>query len=142
MAARRQSKYEEIASDLRTRIQSGEYPVDAQLPTKHELMKRWNVALNTVDSAIRELVAAGLVETQHGRGMFVRKAEPEPEGLSEQVAALQREVAELREQAGAIPGLAAKVGRIEANLMALYQQVGRQYPRGKRERKAAGDGRR
>ena len=36
-------KYRQIAVDLRARIETGEYPVDSQLPTKPELMDRYDI---------------------------------------------------------------------------------------------------
>src|SRR5258707_3741441 len=72
-----EGKYQRIADDLRARISSGEYPPGSRLPTKAELMARYQVAVNTVERAIAELRQAGLVETLQGAGMFVREP-PEP----------------------------------------------------------------
>jgi GntR family transcriptional regulator len=125
VVARGQAKYEEIASDLRARIEGGEYPVDSQLPTKTDLMKRYGVALNTIDAAIRELVSAGIVETQHGRGMFVREPPaPEPADLAERVRELTARFDSLDPD-----DLRATLARIEVNLMDLYGKLGYDYPR-------------
>src|SRR5258708_16251150 len=80
------SKYQRIADDLRARSSSGEYPPGSRLPTKAELMARYQVAVNTVERAIEELRKAGLVETLQGAGMFVREP-PEP-GHSPEYTAL------------------------------------------------------
>jgi DNA-binding GntR family transcriptional regulator len=73
------AKYQRIADDLRARISSGEYPPGSQLPTKADLMARYQVAVNTVERAIDELRKAGLVETLQGAGMFVCEP-PETDG--------------------------------------------------------------
>jgi DNA-binding GntR family transcriptional regulator len=65
------AKYLRIADDLRAGIDSGEFPPGSRLPTKAELMTRYQVAVNTVERAIDELRKAGLVETLQGAGMFV-----------------------------------------------------------------------
>jgi GntR family transcriptional regulator len=64
-------KYRQIADDLRSRIERGEYRPGSRLPTKAELMTQHHVAVNTVERAIEELRRAGLVETAQGAGMFV-----------------------------------------------------------------------
>ncbi len=45
-------KYRQIADDLRARIHSGEYAPGARLPSKAELMARYETALGTVDRAL------------------------------------------------------------------------------------------
>jgi DNA-binding transcriptional MocR family regulator len=67
-------KYRRIAEDLLASIRRGDYPPGGQLPTKAELMARYDVAVNTVERAIKELRAAGVVETAQGAGTFVRDA--------------------------------------------------------------------
>src|SRR5258708_3272861 len=94
------SKYQRIADDLRARISSGEYPPGSRLPTKAELMARYQVAVNTVERAIEELRKAGLVETLQGAGMFVREP-PEP-GHSPEYTALMEHLAGTGEQVGGL----------------------------------------
>lgn len=115
-------KYRRIADDLLIRIESGEYPPGAQLPTKAELMERHHVALNTVERAIEELRAAGRVETVQGSGMFVRDTPPDSTSPTEATAKrlddLESQVAELREG----------FSLLQAQLMNLYQSTGQPYP--------------
>ena len=76
------AKYRLIADDLRARIESGEYPLDAQLPTKAEMMAEYGAAIGTIDNALKVLAREGLAESVQGVGTFVRKpreAEPSPE---------------------------------------------------------------
>lgn len=63
--------YRQIAEDLRHRIQSGELPAGAQLPTELELRERYQASRNTIRDAIRWLIQRGLVASQAGRGTFV-----------------------------------------------------------------------
>src|SRR5258706_3610474 len=102
------SKYQRIADDLRARISSGEYPPGSQLPTKADLMARYQVAVNTVERAIDELRKAGLVETLQGAGMFVREP-PEP-GHSPEYTALMEHLAGIDDQ---VRRLADRIDELE-----------------------------
>lgn len=70
------AKYRQIADDLRARIEDGEFPVGAQLPTKAELMDTYTAALGTVDSALAMLRDLGMAETRHGAGTFALRQHP------------------------------------------------------------------
>ena len=61
----------QIADDLRYKIESGEIPHGAQLPTEAELMDQYSASRNTVRDAIKKLTAWWLVETRAGRGTYV-----------------------------------------------------------------------
>ena len=63
--------YRQIAEDLRLRIEAGELPRAAQLPTEMELRKQYDASRNTVRDAIKWLITRGLVETRPGQGTFV-----------------------------------------------------------------------
>jgi GntR family transcriptional regulator len=69
--------YLAVADRLRERIASGEFLPGSQLPTGRELATEYDVAPNTVLSAIRELRDEGLVISQQGRGTFVRESAAE-----------------------------------------------------------------
>jgi DNA-binding GntR family transcriptional regulator len=140
-AGRTPPKYRQVADDLRAGLDAGGYgPAGSLLPTKRELMRSYGASLGTIDHAIAELRALGYVETRQGAGMFVRTPPERPDAgdrpAREQVAGLQQEVAELRRQVRGHADLAARVGRIEANLVALYGQLNREYPRGGRRERA------
>jgi DNA-binding GntR family transcriptional regulator len=97
------AKYQRIADDLRARIGSGEYPPGSRLPTKAELMTRYQVAVNTVERAIEELRQAGLVETLQGAGMYVREPpgtehSPEYTAVMEHLAGIDDQVRQLAER--------------------------------------------
>jgi len=67
--------YYQVKSVLEERIQLGSLPPRSQLPSEPELCREFGVSRGTVREALRELVAAGLVERYHGKGSFVT-AEP------------------------------------------------------------------
>lgn len=64
-----QSSSERIAADLETWIASA--PPGAQLPSTRELAAQHAASPVTVQSALRSLVARGLIETRSGVGVFV-----------------------------------------------------------------------
>lgn len=55
------SKYEEIASIIRTRISDGTYPIDSMLPIQSDLAKEFGVSRMTIKKAIEMLTIEGLV---------------------------------------------------------------------------------
>jgi GntR family transcriptional regulator len=72
-----QPMYQQIAEDLRVRINSGELAAEQQLPTELELRDMYKASRNTIRDAIKRLTGLGLVETRAGQGTFVvRKIDP------------------------------------------------------------------
>lgn len=126
-------KYRQIADALRARIAAGEFPVGAQIPSIGELREEYDAAKGTVDEALAVLRELGLVETRHGAGSFVLREQPgesETQELSEQVAVLRAQVAELakRVEAAEDAGLRDLVSDIQAKLIDLYGKTGHLYP--------------
>lgn len=111
------AKYRQIAADLRARIERGEYPVGAQLPTKPELEKRYGVALGTIDNALGVLRDLGMAETRQGMGTFVLSQlaeESEPELVSRLVSDFE----DVRQ----------RLGKVEERLQALEGERGAGSP--------------
>lgn len=73
-----QPKYEQIADDLRMKIDSGEYGPGSRLPTELDLGHQYEASRNTVRNAVNRLTRLGLVQTRPGQGTFVT---PRPEPL-------------------------------------------------------------
>jgi len=67
------SPYRQIADDLRSQIDSGRIKPGQRLPSTRELMERYEVANQTVQSAMRILRGEDLVHSVAGRGIFVRE---------------------------------------------------------------------
>ena len=68
--------YREIADDLASRIESGEYPPGEQLPSYAELGRMYSVSLSTAQAAIRQLRTTGLIRSEAGVGVFVAENGP------------------------------------------------------------------
>jgi DNA-binding FadR family transcriptional regulator len=62
----------DIERSLRQRIESGEWSGTRRLPNERELAAEYNVARNTVRSAIDRIAADGAVTREVGRGTFLR----------------------------------------------------------------------
>ncbi len=65
-----------IADKLRETIVSGALGPGAKLPSERELARSYGTARNTARQAVAILQAEGLVEAEHGRGVFVRRRPP------------------------------------------------------------------
>lgn len=69
-----------IADDLREQIATGYYRPGQQLPSGTTLMEQYGVARQTVQNAIDQLRAEGLIVSRSGAGVFVRDT-PEREAV-------------------------------------------------------------
>ncbi|MGH9644202.1 MAG: GntR family transcriptional regulator, partial [Terriglobales bacterium] len=65
------SLYQQIAGVLEERIKDGEYPRGSMLPSEWELAEQFNVSRVTINKAVGQLRAAGLVRVERGRGVAV-----------------------------------------------------------------------
>jgi DNA-binding FadR family transcriptional regulator/8-oxo-dGTP pyrophosphatase MutT (NUDIX family) len=63
--------YRVIAAALKERIEQGEYPPGATVPSEEAIAKEFGVARETARRAVKEIETQGLVTTVHGRGRFV-----------------------------------------------------------------------
>ena len=69
------------ADQLETRIDAGEWPIGARLPTEPELMTQLGVGRSTVREAIRTLARVGLVQVRQGDGTYVTRRPADAESL-------------------------------------------------------------
>jgi GntR family transcriptional regulator len=65
-------RHHQIQRLLRSKIESGEWGEDEQVPGEIELAQRFRVSRNTVREALGALERDGLIRRQRGRGTFVR----------------------------------------------------------------------
>lgn len=65
-------QYRRIANELRERIESGELAPGDALPSEAAIVRTYGVSRSTARQALADLVGAGLAESQHGKGRFVR----------------------------------------------------------------------
>ena len=71
-------QYRKIAADLRADITTGALQPGDALPSEATLMDRYQVARGTARQALAELEGAGLIESIHGKGRYVRPAKRTP----------------------------------------------------------------
>jgi DNA-binding GntR family transcriptional regulator len=64
--------YRQVANDLRSKIDAGDYKPGDQLPTEQELIKTYGVSRPTVREAIGLLRTEDRVTVAHGKGAFVK----------------------------------------------------------------------
>ncbi|MFD0567419.1 TetR/AcrR family transcriptional regulator C-terminal domain-containing protein [Kitasatospora saccharophila] len=70
-------RYEQIAAELRERIERGELRPGDRVPSTREITRRWNVAMATASRVLAELRGRGLVRAVPGVGTVVA-GRPEP----------------------------------------------------------------
>ena len=76
----RRTLAEQMAADLTEAIVAGQLTAGEALPTEPELADRFGVSRAVVRDATRMLAARGLVDAQHGRGVFVTESPVGPFG--------------------------------------------------------------
>ncbi|MFE6401738.1 GntR family transcriptional regulator [Streptomyces alboflavus] len=73
MPANKRLNSREIADQLRKKIESGEYLPGSVLPSERELIETYGISSATASKVTGLLKSTGLVESQVGRGVFVRR---------------------------------------------------------------------
>lgn len=68
--------YEQIKTQVRSAILSGNAPAGSTLPSLRQLAADLRVSIITVTRAYNDLVAEDLVRNEHGRGFVVRDIDP------------------------------------------------------------------
>ncbi|MFF1375112.1 FadR/GntR family transcriptional regulator [Streptomyces sp. NPDC058308] len=104
---RRSALSEQVITELRNQISSGEWPVGSRIPTEPELVEQLGVARNTVREAVRALAHNGLLDIRQGSGTYVvatselagvmqrRFADADPRHIAELRSTLESSAAEL-----------------------------------------------
>jgi GntR family transcriptional repressor for pyruvate dehydrogenase complex len=72
---KRQTLAEQVAAAVEDAILAGEWAGGDPLPTEPELSEQFNVSRAVIRDATRMLAAKGLVDVQHGRGVFVTESQ-------------------------------------------------------------------
>lgn len=73
-SVKKQTLAEQVAETVKESIVSGQFAPGAALPTEPELAEAFGVSRAVVRDATRMLAAQGLVNAQHGRGVFVTES--------------------------------------------------------------------
>ncbi|QKV95695.1 FadR family transcriptional regulator [Streptomyces sp. NA02950] len=117
---------DQVISQLRAQITSGEWPVGSRIPTEPELVEQLGVARNTVREAVRALAHNGLLDIRQGSGTYVL-ATSELAGVMHRrfAAADPRHVAELRSALETKAARLAAERRTEQELKGLDAQLDR-----------------
>lgn len=68
-----EKRYQQIYSILKSGIQQGTFPVDAYLPSEHELCRSYEITRTTARRALDELIKEGFIEKEHGKGSRVKE---------------------------------------------------------------------
>ncbi|MBD2326004.1 GntR family transcriptional regulator [Alkalinema sp. FACHB-956] len=63
--------HQQISEQLRSEIEAGTYQPGDRLPSEAQLMAQFTVSRITIRRAIANLVQQGLVQSHHGKGVFV-----------------------------------------------------------------------
>jgi DNA-binding FadR family transcriptional regulator len=79
-AIKKQTLAEQVTGSIKEAILDGQWGPGEALPTEPELAESFGVSRAVVRDATRMLAAKGLVEAQHGRGVFVTKSQVEAFG--------------------------------------------------------------
>lgn len=66
-------QYRRIANALRTQIESGPRAPGDALPSEATLVAEYGVSRGTARQALADLEGAGLIESRHGKGRYVRR---------------------------------------------------------------------
>ena len=118
--------YRQVADQLRSLIDSGEYAVGSRLPTERELAEQLRVSRPTVREALIALEVEGRVRIRVGSGIYVIEpaaiAAPAPasviEGPFELLRAREFLESAIAEQAARV-ATKADIARIDASLLAM-----------------------
>jgi DNA-binding GntR family transcriptional regulator len=65
-------KYAQVVAEIQKRIEHGDYPAGSLLPSEHQLVAEFGVSRPTIVKALSSLRQDGWIDTQQGKGSFVR----------------------------------------------------------------------
>ena len=65
-------KYAQVVAEIKRRIERGDYPPGSLLPSDHQLVDEFGVSRPTIVKALSSLRQDGWIDTQQGKGSFVR----------------------------------------------------------------------
>jgi DNA-binding GntR family transcriptional regulator len=65
-------KYAQVVAEIQRRIERGEYQPGTLLPSEHQLVADFGVSRPTIVKALSSLRLDGWIDTQQGKGSFVR----------------------------------------------------------------------
>ncbi|MFD8078203.1 GntR family transcriptional regulator [Streptomyces sp. NPDC059718] len=98
--------YMRIVGDVRDKIRSGQLAPEEKLPSTREMADAYEVALGTVQSALKELRNLGLIYSIQGRGTYVSAVPPvvEDDATARALRSIERQLADLARRVQIIEG--------------------------------------
>ncbi|HKG06210.1 MAG TPA: GntR family transcriptional regulator [Pedobacter sp.] len=75
MVKANKSKYQLVVSHVTDRIKSEEYRTGDRIPSINEFRSTYNLSRDTVFAGLRELMAKGIIDSNHGVGYFITSTE-------------------------------------------------------------------
>lgn len=107
--------YDQICSQLREKILSGELAEDTMLPSIRSLAKDLHISVITTKRAYEELEKEGLVYTVAGKGCYVGGRNP--------VRIREEGLRQMEEHLNAVRKLAAELGLDREEVFAVYDTL-------------------
>lgn len=108
--------YQQIADQIRTLIQDGNFPVGARLPPERDLAQQLGVSRPSVREALIALEVQGSVEVRMGAGVYVCSP---PEPAQHATAAMGESPTELMQARSALEGVVVSIACARATREAL-----------------------
>jgi DNA-binding FadR family transcriptional regulator len=96
VTTRRAGLVEQVIEQLRTSVNSGEWPVGERIPNEAVLVEHLGVGRNTVREAVRALAHAGILEVRQGDGTYVRATSEVSGALRRLCGSELREILQVR----------------------------------------------
>ena len=119
----------QVVDELRERLKRGDFEIGDRLPPGRQLAAQLDVALMTVQKAIRVLETEGLVSIRRGAGVKVLAIPTDPpspksqlEALTQQMETVKFQIRHLSSQVAELQELSARVERVEHAITRLHQQ--------------------
>jgi len=112
---------DQVIDQLRTLVSSGEWAVNAKIPTEPELVEALGVGRNTVREAVRALAHSGILEVRQGDGTYVRATSEVSGALRRLCGAELREVLQIRRCLEVEGARLAASARTEQDLAELHR---------------------
>jgi DNA-binding FadR family transcriptional regulator len=104
-----------LADKVTELIESEVYRPGRRLHSEADLTRRWKVARSSLRTALQRLETRGVLESKHGRGWFVRRAQPPDQtSLSELFSGRRYGISDLLEMRIGLEGLAVSLAAVRA----------------------------
>ncbi len=120
-STRRTGLVDQAIEQLRSSVATGEWPVNAKIPTEPELAQSLGVGRNTVREAVRALAHSGIFEVRQGDGTYVRATSEVSGALHRLCGTELRDVLQVRRCLEVEAARLAATARTTADVDTLWQ---------------------